>query len=179
MGPQPYPVVWNADDAQLEYVFQDGQIAVPVSGGGSAGPGGSFQLSDGNGGFSSTTDIQADGNGAIGIGPGASLLLSGNLDIDPEAASTITFNDNVNPGLANNLVTLRGDNTLGGNFTVQTGGPADNVFLFTGDGLLDLPPLSTTQINATTPAEGAVAYDGTLHVLKFYNGTAWKIVATV
>jgi hypothetical protein len=42
-----------------------------------------------------------------------------------------------------------------------------------------IPQLSTTSINAiSTPAEGLLVYDVTLHVMKFYNGTSWKTITT-
>jgi hypothetical protein len=42
-----------------------------------------------------------------------------------------------------------------------------------------IPRLSTTAINAiSSPAEGLLVYDITLHVMKFYNGSTWKIITT-
>ena len=40
------------------------------------------------------------------------------------------------------------------------------------------PKLTTAQINAiSSPEEGAFVYDSSLHVFKFYNGTAWKTIS--
>ena len=42
-----------------------------------------------------------------------------------------------------------------------------------------LPSMTTTQVNAiATPAEGLQAYDNSLHVPKFYNGSAWVSLST-
>ena len=42
-----------------------------------------------------------------------------------------------------------------------------------------IPKLSTSAINAiSTPAEGLLVYDLTLHVMKFYNGSVWKTLTT-
>ena len=42
------------------------------------------------------------------------------------------------------------------------------------------PRMTNAQMNAiSSPAEGLQVYDTTNHVLCFYNGTVWKVIATV
>jgi len=42
------------------------------------------------------------------------------------------------------------------------------------------PRMTNAQMNAIlSPAEGLQVYDTTNHVLCFYNGTVWKVIATV
>jgi hypothetical protein len=42
-----------------------------------------------------------------------------------------------------------------------------------------IPQMSTSAINAiSTPAEGLLVYDITLHVMKFFNGSVWKTITT-
>lgn len=46
------------------------------------------------------------------------------------------------------------------------------------NGVIQYTGMTTTAINALTAAEGMTVYDSTLHVWKFYNGTAWKTITT-
>ena len=57
-------------------------------------------------------------------------------------------------------------------------GTADfNINSVTLISLLNLPKLTTTQINAlANMVEGSVVWDSTLHVPKCYNGSAWKTI---
>lgn len=41
-----------------------------------------------------------------------------------------------------------------------------------------IPRLTTTQIGGLTPVEGLMVYDLTLHVMKYWNGTVWKVIVT-
>lgn len=44
------------------------------------------------------------------------------------------------------------------------------------NGVIQYAGLTTTAINALTAVEGMTVYDKTLHVWKYYNGTAWKTI---
>jgi len=65
--------------------------------------------------------------------------------------------------------------TTSSNFLALSGGTMTGQAAFTGTGYapLALNPLTTTQRNALTPAEGQVAYNVSTHLLDFYNGSAW------
>lgn len=74
-------------------------------------------------------------------------------------------------------------NKLNGNDALKlplTGGALTGALTFTGTTFAVIPPkLNDTQMNALTPVEGMTIYNTTSHALAFYNGTTWKVVATV
>lgn len=84
-------------------------------------------------------------------------------------------------GTSWNAIALVG--TVTGHATLDlalTGGSLTGPLTFTGTTFALTPPkLTTTQQNALVATEGMVIYNTTDHTLAFYNGTAWKEVATV
>ena len=78
---------------------------------------------------------------------------------------------------------LQAVNKLNGNDALKlplTGGTVTGTIVMTGvTNTLRPPVLTDTDMNALTPAEGMVIYNVTSHSLAFYDGTVWKVVATV
>jgi hypothetical protein len=78
---------------------------------------------------------------------------------------------------------LIGINKLNGNDALKlplAGGAMTGALTFTGTTFAMTPPkLTDAQMNALTPVEGMTIYNTTSHALAFYNGSAWKVVATV
>lgn len=78
---------------------------------------------------------------------------------------------------------LQGINKLNGNDALKmplAGGAFTGAVTFTGTTFAMTPPkLTDTQMNALTAVEGMTIYNTTSHALAFYNGSAWKVVATV
>lgn len=57
----------------------------------------------------------------------------------------------------------------------------DTITLFTAISslpFLQLPQLTTAEINALTPIKAMIVFDKTLGVIKVYNGTNWKTLTT-
>lgn len=193
-SPKAYPVVYDSTDG-LQYSFETGYV--PLSNLGSAinigqetVPGYSLAvrndtveaqvaIQSAGGGYIDFYDgaalyqgsLLSFGTGVVGLAlaGGGSLGSSGFVALSPDSASNypvvVDQNGNVlissavtSPAsaLANTSAQLEVDSTTQG----------------------FLPPrMSTTQKNAiTSPAEGLVVYDLTLHALCVYNGSAWKTV---
>jgi hypothetical protein len=82
-------------------------------------------------------------------------------------SANIVIPSNIAPGTAGNLMTSTG--------TIWSSvAPADTLSVVNG---FPITQLTTTQINAiSSPTEGSLVYDITLHVMKFYNGSVWKTI---
>lgn len=107
-------------------------------------------------------------------------ITSVNGDIHADSGSVTTQTVTTNAGgltlqstSASDPVTI--DTATGGSFVVQTDA-GNNVWTFKSSGSLAYKNLTA---DPGTPVEGELYYNSTSHVFKYWNGTTWKVIATV
>lgn len=174
---------------QNAIVFPDGtiQVSSPTAGGGSApGTTGDLIYNSGNL-FSAVTGITTDGVNTLtnddgggnvcSVLPG-SVIISGNAASpnDPKIVYNASSGNNGETGLAStngDAYEIHGTSFGGG----VLAGPT--LASFPQSGGVVLTHLTTTQRNAiASPIEGQMIVNVSSHTIDYFNGTAWKSLAT-
>ncbi len=167
-------VRFNLDAQQLEFALGLDWIAVPASGATPAGADTQIQFND-SGDFGASSDLAWDGSELI-VGPIAgitpvSTVLAGEIQLLNSGTSPTAYID-LQSGTGGYIHITDNGNV----------GPDDSAVLQAHSITRGfLPPVMTnTQRDAiTAPAEGLTIYSTSDHALEFWNGSVWKVVATV
>ncbi len=187
--PTPYQVVYNAESGQIEYVFETGQIAVPIDGSVGADTKlfiGAVSLENvtAQGGGDLTIADDATNNATGSINTNGSMLLTANCLAD----GTGTFfpriklaGEGSQPGISIDLGLLPDNNTslvISDDDNTPSNDPSVIVNIAsTTQGFLP-PCMTTTQKNAiTAPATGLVVFDTSLGKLCVFS-TTWQTVTS-
>ncbi len=164
LGPKPYPVVYDPTNG-LQYVFETGAVGIDV---------------DNNAITALTGAVTAAGPGSVAASLTSTSVTAALLTNFVSGAGTVSTADTI----------LQAFNKINGNVAAtvtvanaalpRAGGAMTGALTFTGTTFAVTPPILTdTQMNALTPTEGMTIYNSISHALAFYNGSAWKVVATV
>lgn len=174
-----YDIRFNTANQTLEMnIGGENWVPVPSSGGVSTPAGGDreIQFNDaGVFGASSTFKFNADGS-TTGPVLSTSAPFAGQVNLhDPGGAGSYNITS------ADELTLIGSFGASTGEGATISGDPTQALFWgFTLEGLMNLPPLTTTERDAATVLlqAGSVIYNSTTNKLNFYNGTAWEAVTS-
>ncbi len=201
----PLTIGYSAYDSTLhELKISDGSSYVPVGGGSPAGSDTQIQFNS-SGAFGASPNLTfTDGpaslalNAADGNSPEVTFSAAGNVRANIAANVSIATPSSLNigcfgtAGCTVSFITNSGqgvlvaDNGTDSVLSLNSSGTPDpsailDISSSNGNNLGFLPPkVTTTQKNAiTSPAEGLVVYDVTLHKLCVFGASAWETITSV